>query len=89
MSGKKVVVLGGGITGLATAEKLCEKGFDVTVIEKNDYVGGISTSFKHKGYWLDFGPHKIYTQMPHIQSEFERIIGKKNLLDIPKRSRVR
>ena len=37
---KKVIVLGAGISGLTTAYLLHKDGYDVTVLEKNDNVGG-------------------------------------------------
>jgi len=39
-----VVVVGGGIGGLYAAWELCKKGFSVTVIEQQKFVGGLSTS---------------------------------------------
>ncbi|WP_455714500.1 oxidoreductase [Anaerosporobacter sp.] len=39
LEGKKVAVIGSGATGLETAEFLCEKGNDVTVVEMKDSVG--------------------------------------------------
>lgn len=37
---KKVLVIGGGVSGLTTALKLAERGFDVTIKEKELYIGG-------------------------------------------------
>ena len=39
-NGKTVVVIGGGISGLAAAKKLKEKGFTVIVLEAQEKVGG-------------------------------------------------
>jgi uncharacterized protein with NAD-binding domain and iron-sulfur cluster len=39
-----VAVLGGGIAGLTAAQELTERGFDVTVYEANDRVGGKARS---------------------------------------------
>lgn len=38
---KKVLVIGGGIAGLSTARYACDKGHDVTIVEKSDRLGGI------------------------------------------------
>lgn len=40
-NGKKVAVIGSGPTGLATANQLNQKGYEVTVFEKQEYVGGL------------------------------------------------
>ncbi len=39
-NGKKVVVIGAGVAGLTSAEILAKRGFDVTVLEKEDIPGG-------------------------------------------------
>lgn len=40
-NGKKVAVIGAGPAGLAAANQLNHRGYDVTVFEKNEYVGGL------------------------------------------------
>ncbi|MBR2261681.1 MAG: glutamate synthase subunit beta [Paludibacteraceae bacterium] len=40
-NGKKVLVIGAGPSGLATANQLNYKGYDVTVYEKNEAAGGL------------------------------------------------
>ena len=58
------------------------------VLEKEFFVGGISSTFKHKDYYLDYGPHKIYTQINGILDEIKLLLGK-DLLEIEKRSSIR
>jgi uncharacterized protein with NAD-binding domain and iron-sulfur cluster len=41
---RRVAVLGGGIAGLTAAHELADRGFDVTVYEANDRVGGKARS---------------------------------------------
>jgi D-amino-acid dehydrogenase len=43
-SGRRVLVLGGGIIGVTTAYALAKRGFEVTVAEREDGVG-LQTSF--------------------------------------------
>ncbi len=38
---KKVAVIGSGPSGLATADQLCKLGYDITVYEKSDQIGGL------------------------------------------------
>lgn len=49
LAGKKIGILGGGITGLTAAFYLLREGADVTVIEARPQLGGLATYF-------DFGP---------------------------------
>ena len=57
MSNKKILVLGGGVAGSSTAYYLSEKGYDVTVIEKNSRVGGLARTCSYSGHPYEFGPH--------------------------------
>lgn len=54
---KKIVVLGGGISGLAAAYFLYRDGYDVTVLEKKEMVGGTMESFIEKDFLFDRGPN--------------------------------
>ena len=47
----KVAVIGGGIIGLSSAYYLHEAGFEVTVIDKNDFSN--NCSYGNAGYVLD------------------------------------
>lgn len=43
---KKVIILGGGLAGLAAADKLLENNFEVVILEKAPFWGGLASSFK-------------------------------------------
>lgn len=51
--GKQIVVIGGGLAGLTAGIELLQKGHKVTLIEKNDYVGGLCSGYDVKGYYID------------------------------------
>lgn len=51
-----VVVVGGGLGGLAAACTLAARGRDVTLIEANDTVGGKAVELKAAGFRFDMGP---------------------------------
>ena len=53
---KKVVVIGAGIGGISTAIRLAKKGYDVTVLEKSNYVGGKCRTVTYDGFTFDAGP---------------------------------
>mgnify|MGYP001558551019 FL=1 len=42
---KKIIILGGGLSGLAAADKLLDKNFEVLIIEKAPFLGGLASSF--------------------------------------------
>jgi hydroxysqualene dehydroxylase len=58
---KSVVVIGGGVAGLATAVDLAARGVRVTVLEGRRRLGGRASSFadKESGESLDNGPHAM------------------------------
>jgi len=53
----KVIVIGGGISGLTTAYWLHKNGIDVTVLEKKERPGGSIRTEKEKGYLIECGPN--------------------------------
>ena len=59
---KKIVVIGGGVTGLSVAWKLSEKGYEVKVIEMDKFIGGLARSIKMGNYFFDIGPHAFTTK---------------------------
>ena len=42
----KILVVGGGITGLVAAYRLLQKNYQVTLIEKSNVLGGLLGGFK-------------------------------------------
>jgi phytoene dehydrogenase-like protein len=57
--GDKLVIVGGGLGGLATAALLGKDGYSVTLYEKTQTLGGRATCKKIADYWLDSGFHSI------------------------------
>jgi phytoene dehydrogenase-like protein len=51
----KVIVVGAGMSGLTASAYLTKYGYDVTLIEQGDKVGGLVSSFPYKGFILDGG----------------------------------
>ncbi|MCF6268681.1 MAG: protoporphyrinogen oxidase [Melioribacteraceae bacterium] len=64
---KEVVIIGAGITGLATAHWLKKDGYYVTVIESNSEVGGSMVTERVDGYLIDFGPNSGLETTPLIK----------------------
>ncbi len=57
LGSKKVVVIGSGPGGSGVAALLQARGFQVTLLERNDFFGGKCWSFTHDGYVVDSGVH--------------------------------
>lgn len=51
-----VIVIGSGLAGLASACTLAARGYSVTVVEKNEWLGGKAALLEVKGYRFDMGP---------------------------------
>jgi phytoene desaturase len=56
---RRVVVIGAGLGGLSSAALLARAGHDVTVIDKNDWIGGKSRRIEVAGQRIDTGPSLI------------------------------
>ena len=65
---KHVVVLGAGISGLASAALLARAGHKVTVLERHDWVGGKSRRVEVLGQRMDTGPALV--TFPGVLEEF-------------------
>lgn len=52
----RVVVVGGGLGGLAAACTLAARGYAVTLCEKNAWVGGKAAVLAEQGFRFDMGP---------------------------------
>lgn len=50
---KKVVIIGGGVSGLTAGIYLQKAGFRTEIFEKNKVAGGQCTGWKRKGYFID------------------------------------
>jgi len=70
---KKVIVIGGGIAGLASSALLARDGYDVTLLEANPTVGGRAGSWEKDGFRFDTGPS--WYLMPEVFDHFYRLLG--------------
>jgi phytoene desaturase len=70
---KHVVVVGAGFGGLAAAIHLRRRGVLVTVLEKNDHLGGKVDQWCSGGYRFDTGPTLL--TMPDVVREAFRAAG--------------
>ena len=57
----KVIIIGGGVGGLCTGIRLLNKGFKVTIIEKNEKLGGKVNLIEEAGFKFDLSASIIMT----------------------------
>ena len=70
-----VVILGAGPAGLATGHELTVSGVRVSVIERNDFVGGLCNTNERNGYKFDLGGHRWFTKNEDLNNWFRRLMG--------------
>lgn len=64
---KRILVVGAGIGGLASAVRLQKAGYDVELLEKEPRVGGKMNQIGDKGFTFDVGPTIV--MMPELYRE--------------------
>jgi oxygen-dependent protoporphyrinogen oxidase len=58
-SSKSIAIIGGGLTGLSAAWRLHREGYQVTVFEKADRVGGVIIAQAGGGWLSETGPNSL------------------------------
>ena len=71
----RVVVVGAGLAGLATALRLRGAGREVTVVERGDGPGGRAGVVRRDGYVLDTGP-SVFTA-PELVADTLAAVGER------------
>jgi len=71
---KKVIIIGAGIGGIVTGINLARKGFNVTVYEKNETLGGRCGQINRDGHRFDLGA--TFLMMPEIYESTYASFGK-------------
>jgi len=64
---RKIVVVGGGISGLSAAQRLLAEGHDVTVLEASPRVGGKISTVEFSGVHIDAGPDAFLVRDPEMK----------------------
>jgi len=66
-----IAIVGAGPAGLVAARRLSQDGFDVTVYEREDRVGGRVRSVHDSGFVFDRGFQVLFTAYPAARRELE------------------
>jgi len=83
MNQKRVVVVGAGPGGLASAMQLAHAGCQVTVLERRDRVGGRTSAIESEGFRFDCGP--TFFLYPRVLSEIFHSVGRDLMDEVPMR----
>lgn len=84
MSGKKIAIIGSGISSLSCASFLAKEGHEVVILEQNDRIGGRARQFQtDNGFTFDMGPswywmsdifENFYQQFGYTTSDFYELV---------------
>jgi len=78
---RRVIIVGAGPGGLATAMLLAKAGVEVTVVEKQPRVGGRTSAIEADGYRFDLGP--TFFLYPQILQEIFQAVGRDLFKEVP------
>ena len=78
---KRVFIIGAGPGGLASAMLLAKAGAEVTILEKQPYVGGRTSLIESDGYRFDLGP--TFFLYPQILQEIFQAVGRDLFKEVP------
>ncbi|MCB9152608.1 MAG: FAD-dependent oxidoreductase [Caldilineae bacterium] len=88
---EQIILLGGGVAGLATGLELARRGRQVTVIEKGPVAGGLAQTFQYETpagvFRFDIGGHRFHSHKPEIIGWVQDLMGA-DLLYVPRISRI-
>lgn len=70
---RPVVVIGAGVSGLATAHALSRRGVPVRVLEEGGRVGGVLRTGRADGYQFEHGPYALFDNEPKLRELIEAV----------------
>ena len=75
----RVVILGGGISGVSAAYLLLQRSGDpdlqVDLLEKRDFAGGLCQTVSMGDFRFDLGPHNIHSTDPWFDTLMRELLG--------------
>ncbi|NLW74950.1 MAG: NAD(P)-binding protein [Methanomicrobiales archaeon] len=75
MTENNIIIFGAGPSGMAAAFELSNNKRKVTIIEKNDTIGGLGRTFHYGDFITDLGPHRFFSQNKYLYDFIEDLLG--------------
>jgi len=86
---RDVIVIGGGISGLAAAWYVKRRGLDVCLFEAEDGVGGCTRTAARDGFLLEKGPFNVIVRDPAFEEILAEFSGKVKVVSASRAARAR
>jgi protoporphyrinogen oxidase len=83
----RLVIVGGGPSGMAAAYEATRHGASALVIEKWDRVGGLARTLVRDGTRYDIGPHRFFTANVEVRQLFIDVLGE-DLVKVTRLTRI-
>lgn len=80
VSGRYVIVLGGGLAGITAALACADAGARVTLLEVRPRLGGAAYSFRREGLWIDNGQHVFLRCCTAYRALLERLGSERRVM---------
>jgi protoporphyrinogen oxidase len=75
MNKSHFTIVGAGVAGLTFAHQLARQGHAVTVLERDEFVGGLGRTWHYGDYHFDVGPHRFHTDSPRTEAFIREVLG--------------
>lgn len=86
-----ILILGGGLAGVTAAYELSRRGASVTLVEREDEVGGLAKSLTHScehgEFSYDIGPHRFHSTDQRVHDTTLSVLGE-NVVERERLSRI-
>ncbi len=73
---KKIVVIGAGPAGITAAYELLKnsRNYELIILEKSAFIGGISRTVQHNGNRMDLGGHRFFSKDKEVTAWWNNIL---------------